>query len=310
MIIFLYGADTFRARQKLNEIVDHYKKIHKSGLNLRFLNLEEENFQDFKDNAQNISMFDEKKLTILKNSSQNKDFQEEFLKNTKYFVDSKDVFVFFEEGNPESNQLFKFLKKKAKAQEFKRLEKSALRVWLKKKFEKYKVRIEPVAIEILIKYVGNDLWQMENEIGKLVSFKKGKTIGEEDIELLVKPKSETDIFETIDAIAARDKRKAIRLLHKHLENGDSPLYLLSMINFQFRNLLVVKDLIEKGKPFYSLQKITNLHPFVIKKSYNQSQRFSLLELKKIYRKIFQVDLNIKKGKLEPQAALDLLVAEI
>ena len=26
MILFLYGPDTYRSRQKLNEIIEHYKK--------------------------------------------------------------------------------------------------------------------------------------------------------------------------------------------------------------------------------------------------------------------------------------------
>jgi DNA polymerase-3 subunit delta len=166
------------------------------------------------------------------------------------------------------------------------------------------------ALNKLAEFVGNDLWQMENEIKKLISFKGGKIIKKEDVEILVKSRIETDIFETIDSLALKNKRKALELIHKHLEKGDSPLYLLSMINFQFRNLLIIKDLIEKGRPYYTFQKITQLHPFVIKKSYSQSQRFSLQELKKIYQKIFQVDLNIKTGKLDPQTALDLFIAEI
>ena len=52
------------------------------------------------------------------------------------------------------------------------------------------------------------------------------------------------------------------------------------------------------------------HPYVIKKTIQQARSFSLSELKKIYQKIFQVDLGIKTGKIEPETALDLFVAEI
>jgi len=272
--------------------------------------LEKEDFQGFKNEAKTISMFDEKKLMVLKHTFLNKDFQEDFLKNSKYFISSDDVFLFFEEGLPENKKFFKFLEKKAKSQEFKILEGIHLKNWVKKEFEKHKARIEVDALNKLAEFVGNDLWQMENEIKKLISFKGGKIIKKEDVEILVKSRIETDIFETIDSLALKNKRKALELIHKHLEKGDSPLYLLSMINFQFRNLLIIKDLIEKGRPYYTFQKITQLHPFVIKKSYSQSQRFSLQELKKIYQKIFQVDLNIKTGKLDPQTALDLFIAEI
>jgi DNA polymerase III delta subunit len=69
-------------------------------------------------------------------------------------------------------------------------------------------------------------------------------------------------------------------------------------------------LIEKNQPYYSILKKTQLNPFVVKKSYQQAQRFNLQELKKIYRKIFQADLDIKTGKTEPETALDLFIAEI
>jgi len=35
---------------------------------------------------------------------------------------------------------------------------------------------------------------------------------------------ENDIFKTIDALASKDKKLALFLLHKHLDNGDNALY--------------------------------------------------------------------------------------
>lgn len=58
---------------------------------------------------------------------------------------------------------------------------------------------------------------MSNEIKKLVSYKNNKIIKLEDIGLLVRSKIETDIFKTIDAIAEKNKKQALNLLHKHLE---------------------------------------------------------------------------------------------
>jgi DNA polymerase-3 subunit delta len=311
MTIFLYGPDTYRSRRKLNEIIEYYKKIHKSGFNLKYFNLNEKSFEDFKDEFQSISMFAEKKLIILEGAFAHQTFKENFLKISKKFVSSKDIILFYEiEEPPKSDSLFKFLKKYAKSQEFKLLEGESFKNWVKKEIENYKVKINPDALEKLTDYVGNNLWQMVNEIGKLVSYKKNKIIEVKDIELLVRPKIEPEIFKTIDAIASKNKKQALELIHKHLEKGDSPLYLLSMINFQFRNLLIIRDLIEKNKSPYTLFKKAKLHPYVIKKSYSQAQKFKINELKKIYQKIFQIDLALKTGKVEPETALDILIAEI
>ena len=311
MIIFLYGPDTYRSRQKLNEIIEHYKKIHKSGLNLRYFDGGSLNFQDFKSEVETISMFREKKLLVLKDIFANKDFQEEFLKQEEKFVNSDNIILIYEKKEISKNDsLFQFLKKNSKSQEFQPLEGQKLKNWVKKEFGKYQAEIDPKALDELINFVGSNLWQMESEIKKLVNYKAGLRIKGEDVELLVRPKIETDIFKTIDAIAEKKKNRALMLLHQHLEKGDAPLYLLAMINFQFRNLLTIKELIEKKLPYYKIINKSNLHPFIVKKSYQQAQKFTLQELKKIYQKIFETDLNIKTGRLDPQTALDLFIAEI
>ncbi len=310
MIIFLYSSDTYRSRQKLNEIINHYKEIHKSGVNLSYLDIEHLNFEDLNNETQQVSMFGEKKLMVLTNVFSNKDFKEKFLKNSKSLLNSEDTILIYEENVPKNDKFLVFLKTKTKSQEFKPLEGESLKNWARKELSTYQAKISPEAETLLINLVGSDLWQLSNEIKKLTDYKNGGRIEKEDIELLVKPVIETDIFDTIDAIALKDKKRAILLLHKHLEKGESPLYLLSMINFQFRNLLIIKDLIEKNEPYYSISKISKLHPFVVKKSYQQAKNFTLQGLKKIYQRIFEVDLSIKTGKVEPETALDLLIAEV
>ncbi|MGB2762364.1 MAG: DNA polymerase III subunit delta [Minisyncoccales bacterium] len=303
MIILIYGPDTYRSRQKLTEIVEHYKKIHQSGLNLKFLDIKEQTFEDFENHFQISSMFQEKKLIILKNAFTNQDFKEKFSKNRKKIKELKDIILFYEEKEIHKNSsLFNLLKKEARCQEFKLLNGLQLKNWIKKEFDGYGTEIEPKALELLIDYVGQDLWRMSNEINKLVNYTRHRTsTAVSDICLLVKPKIETDIFKTIDAIASRDKKTALFLIHKHLDKGDSPLYLFSMIVFQFRNILAVKN---------GLSQITGIHPYVARKSFFQAKKFKLEELKKIYHKLFEADLGIKTGKIEPIIALDLLVAEI
>jgi len=312
MLIFLYGQDTYRLNLKLKEIIQEYKKTHQSGLNLLYLEGENIGFQDFQDQYQQATTFKEKKMVILRNIFQTQDFKEKFIKDIKKLISSEDIILIVEKRDvPANNSLFKALKKKARCQEFKPLEKGQLKHWTKKEFEKHKTQIKPEALERLIEFVGNDLWRLSNEIKKLVSFKqKNSQVQAEDVNVLIRPKIETDIFTTIDCIAQNNKKRAIELLKKHLEKGDSPLYLLSMINFQFRNLLIIRDLIDQNTSFYLISQKANLHPYVVKKSYPLAKKFKLSELKKIYQKIFEVDLNIKTGKIEPETALELLIAQI
>ncbi len=311
MIIFLYGEDSYRAKQKLNDIIEGYKNVHKSGLNLVWFDAKEKSFDDLSASFKMNSMFNEKKLFVMKNVFSNAKFQEDFAKEIKKIKESEDIFVVYENEKIDArNKLFKTLLKEAKSQEFALLSLAQARVWLKKEFAKYGAKIEPSAEDALLTFVGNNLWHLAEEAKKLSHFKNGAVIKRQDVELMVRPKIETDIFKTIDALAARNKKQALDFLYKHLEKGDNPLYVLSMIGYQFRNLLLVKELMQKKMPLPAIAKKSGLHPFVVRKSCALCSQFSQDELKKIYQKIYLADCNIKTGKSAPEAALEMLIAQI
>jgi len=312
MIYFLYGQDSYRAKRKLEEIIDGYKKVHKSGLNLIYIDAKENSFKDFYSNFKITSMFAEKKLIVIKNVFADKKFQEDFLSALSGpALGGENIIIIFENEEPDKRiKLFKSLQKCAKCQEFCCLEPEKLKKWAALEFEKNKVKINADALDLLVSFVKDDLWQMANEINKLSNYKRNGIIKKEDVELLVKPNIENEIFKTIDAIASKDKKLALSLLHKHLDGGEPPLKLLSMIAYQFRNLLIIKELQDAKKPYALVVKKSGLHPFVAQKSYYLCNQFSFEKLKKIYLKIFQIDSDIKTGKIESETALDLLLAEI
>ena len=322
MIILLYGACTYRLNQKLNEIKKLYQQKHKNSLDLKCFDDKASSgtsgqkiiaIEDLKNDFQQSSMFKGKKLFIVKGMFDNKKLKEEFLENVKIFLESEDIILLFQEGKiPSSGALLKFLKrsKNVKICEFKPLEAEKLRSWTRRQFKDSRVDIEPEALKKLIDFVGNNLWRMSNEIKKIISFKGKGSVSIQDIETLIEPKIDADIFKTIDAIALRDKKQALKLIREHLEKGDYPLLILSMINFQFRNIVIIKDMMEKNIPYGDILRKTKLHPFVVRKSCNLARKFSKEELKKIYQDIFKVDFNIKTGKIEPQTALDILIAQI
>jgi len=302
MLLFLHGEDTYQSREKLKEIVGQYQKIHKSGLNLKVFDFEKTDFNDFRDQLRQAAMFKEKKLFILKNAFLKESFKERFLREKDFFLKSDEIIIFFEEKKiPASDRLARFLAKNGKSQEFNLLSGVALRKWLANQFQNCSAKFEDGVLERLIMSAGNDLWLLSNEVKKLAYYRRGEIIREKDVVLLVKPRLEAEIFKTIDALAERERARCLNLIEKHLAKGDSPLYLLSMIAFEFRNLLLAKtnSRFKKGTS-----------PFVIKKSILLAKKFSLEELREIYQKIFRTDLEIKRGRLKPEEGIRFLVTEI
>ena len=298
MIILLHGKDTYRMKKKLREIMDEHKEKHKSGLNLRYLEGKNVSLDDLRNEILGISMFKEKKLIVVSDLFSNSKLKEELLEKGKAFIDSENVLLLSEgEAVPAKDKLLAFLEKEGKVQDFEPLSGAKLRAWVVKEVEEKGGKIDEGALGLLIEYVGDDLWRMENEIGKLVNY--SKEIKEGDVKEMVRPDYETNIFDTIDAIAVRDKKKAVELLKEHLEKGDSVLYLLAMIASQIRNIISAKS-----------GSVAGMHPFVQRKASYQAKNFSMEDLKRIYSRITDLDFEIKVGKMDQDIALDVLISEI
>lgn len=315
MLYFLYGPDSYRSRQKLNEIIDSYKKIHKSGLNFYIIDACENDFEELKIIIESFSMFREKKLVVLKELFLNKVFlkkTEDYLKKNDFSKDIDIMIVIYEKEIDKKSPLFIFLKKAAKTQEFSNLSGMHLKKWFGDELKNRGLDFESEAAEKFLIYTGNDLWHISNELAKIANFKKNQKINEKDIDILVRSKSESDIFQIIDVLSSKNKKSALNLLSRYFDSGDDPLYLLAMIEYQFRNLLKIKSNTENMKIFQvnDLAKKLGMHPYVARKSFEQAKKFDLPSLKKIYEKLFELDFKIKSGQIEPVLGIQMLTLEI
>ncbi|MDR3558927.1 MAG: DNA polymerase III subunit delta [Candidatus Pacebacteria bacterium] len=321
MIIFLYGDDRFRSHQKLLEIKQKYLESDKSGSGLsRF------DFSEGTEARKIINVFSTpnllapKRLVIIKRmilaapETEKEKMREYFKKNGEKLAKDNDLVVsFWEDGSPKkADKLFKILEKISKSQEYVKLFGAKLDQWILKRIKELdeKSNISKAALERLIAYCGGDSLVLNSEIEKLVNYASGEMIGEKDVELLVRANVDSNIFATVDALGANNKKEALKLLHRHLEKGDDPFYLMSMFVYQFRNLLKIADLKEQGMPEYEIVKNSKLHPFVVKKSLGQLCNYSFARLKKIYAALSDIDAKVKIGKIDMKLALDKFVAEL
>lgn len=185
----------------------------------------------------------------------------------------------------------------------------SLERWIQDRAGKKGAEIAPRAAHELASFVGNNLRLLDRELEKLAVYVGDRgAIGVEDVRRLVPYVHEANIFEMTDALGRRDGPRASRLLHLMLDDGNDPLYLLGMIVRQFRIMIQVKDLAERGVHPNDIPARLDMKPFVARKGLDQAARFSMSQLETIYRRLWETDLAIKTGQTEPGLALDLLVA--
>jgi DNA polymerase-3 subunit delta len=217
---------------------------------------------------------------------------------------------------PGKNKLTEFLKKADQVEEFSFLKSNEVKDWIKQKTQEKsggRLEISAGAVNYLEFNYGKDLWKLNGELEKLVNYKlkNGDKITEDDLNLFCEKSVEVKIFDFIDAIGERNKRKAIELLGFLLENKEDAFYVFSMVVYQLRNIAKVDYFKRKGVfDQAKIAKETGLHPYVVKKTFFGLKNFKTSEIKSIYEACYRLDFSVKTGKMEIRDALKDLIFKI
>jgi DNA polymerase III subunit delta len=218
------------------------------------------------------------------------------------------LIVLAEEMLEASNPLVKAAEKYGKALQSTLPKGAALENWITKRAKSLNVTITKDATSLLANFIGNNLRLLANELDKLATYVgAGSTISADHIRQLSAQVQEARIFDLTDALSQRNRKQALNILHDLLADGEPPLKLISTITSQVRSLLLVKELSQKGMRTAQIASTLGMAPFIVDKAYRQVGKFSMSQLEGIYRQLMATDAALKRSRLAPEMALDLLV---
>ena len=210
----------------------------------------------------------------------------------------------------------KFLRDKTAAVEFTRLDDRQLSEMARGKINDAGAEIDQAALTQLIALVGQDVRRLTNEINKLAAAAMpGKKITPELIAALVPNSRELTNFELTDHLVAGRRAQALSTLQKILDDGAEPLALMGLISYNYRRLLMAKDLMSRGA---DLREVAN----VAKLRYNDQEPFlaaarraDMHSLTHAIKRLADVDLAIKtslggSGPVAARLQIEMLVCEL
>ncbi|MBN1937851.1 MAG: DNA polymerase III subunit delta [Anaerolineae bacterium] len=187
----------------------------------------------------------------------------------------------------------------------------ALAQWIRRRVDAVGGSISAGAVNALSVFVGNNLYQLDQEIAKLTAYAGGEwPIDEKDVQLLTPHAREGNIFEMVDALGRQDGRTASQIYHQLLDMGEHPLMLLTMIVRQFRLMIQIKELAPQLLTPEAIARELGQNPYPVKKILQQSRNFTMPQLRAIYHRLLEIDVEIKTGQTEATLALDVLIAEL
>jgi DNA polymerase-3 subunit delta len=208
------------------------------------------------------------------------------------------------------NVLFKQINSSAEIREPPSLRGESLGNWIRKRITEGGGSASHGTINLLEKLVGNDLWNMGNEIDKLVTFSNGRLITEDDVRQVTSYTREANIFALVDAILDRNGKEAQQMLHRLLQDGAAPSYILSMITRQLRLITMVKECGSDMSHQQIMDRLNIRQDWQFKILARQSKSYTMNRISRAYHKILETDLAMKTGKCNEDVATDLLVIDL
>ena len=301
MILFFWGPNSFAARQKIREMVDAY--ITKNGdTGLERIDGSTVDDQRLASSLTAAPFLADSRLVIVENLGQNKKVSDQMGKLIDLIPEST-VAVFFDSEVDQRTSYFKTMNKKSQVVKFDNLPLPKLEAWAKSEFEKLDSKIDQPAIKKLVEITGDDQWRLSNEIQKLANF--GESIGVKEVEELVVESPSETIFELVDATASGKLKEALSMYHGLLEQQINEHYILTMLIWQLRNLVMAKfaGTITPDE----LAKKAGMSPFVASKVMAKRGNYSEETLKNAFLKAVETDYLIKSGQGESEVMVEQLI---
>lgn len=184
--------------------------------------------------------------------------------------------------------------------------------WVENYLRSKKLEIENEAIKLLQAQVGNSLLNLVNELEKiLINIHPRTKISVEDVQTVTSISKQFNIFELCNAVGEKNFARAIEILNRLLEQGESSTGMIIQLTRHFVNLIRINENIRKGQRSASeLMKVTGLGYYFINDMIKQSKNFTVDQYRKTFNYLAEADLYLKTSYQKPDLVMELLLYKL
>jgi DNA polymerase-3 subunit delta len=196
-------------------------------------------------------------------------------------------------------------------------EEDAMR-WIAATASETGARMDPDAARELADALSADMLLISSELEKLLLYTLGRgriTLG--DVETMVLGAKQRSLYELTDAISARDRARALELLHGLLNSSDAgedaAIGHLYMLARTFRQMLVIleKNVRDSRAIWQALWQGFRMPPFAADDLIRQARRYkSRRELTRALRLVARADMELRSSPPDKRLVLERLVYEL
>ncbi|OGP03544.1 MAG: DNA polymerase III subunit delta [Deltaproteobacteria bacterium GWA2_38_16] len=300
-VYFLIDETQFFSKHLILEVKKKFlKKV--TSENCRTFSSETISLETLEEEINAISLFTPQKLFIFTDADR-------MLKNTALWFSElfkkeiKEYCFVFVASKKSSHALSRFCEKEECLFEFKKPYESQVGHWIEWIGKYYQKTISPVASVLLQEKAGGDLLVLESEIEKLsIYVGDQKNITEEDVKDLLYETRTHSIFELLDYLGNRKKDKTLIVLYKMLEEGESEIFIFTMVLRYLRNLWKAVEW-KSQKSDVEVQKLLGIHPFFWNEFRKQRDQALKLPFERYWEKALETDHLLKSVNINKKDIL-------
>lgn len=302
----LYGEETYLKRQYKQRLRDALIPQGDT-MNLSSYQGKGIDVKPLIDFAETLPFFADYRLILIEDSGFFKN-AEPLLADYLPTAPSSTVFLFVESEVDKRNRLYKTVKDLGRVVEMKPQTEATLERWVLGTLKKEGKQITKPTLELFFSKTGLDMEIISQELEKLLSYCLEKdTITPEDVNAVCISQTPDQIFQMINAIANKQTKQAIALYYDLLLLREAPLRILALLVRQFRILLRIKDLQQLGYSNNTIFQKAGMPAFAARQCLQQTQKFTMEDLKAALEACAQTEEDIKTGKIAGQLGVELLI---
>ena len=309
-LYFIYGEEEFLADRAVARLVEKLVAPDFKDFNFTVLYGKECKAEQILDNAMTLPMFAERRVILVKRAEE---LQAEQLEQLIPYLKSPSpdtCLVFHGSKIDQRRKFFLELKKTDYLVEYKKLKEEQLPRFVQAEAELAGKRIEAAATDLLVYYTGNSLRELVSQIEKLAVYSgKRGVITIDDVRSMASDTKIDTAFELADALGNRNLDRAVRQMQTIVRDADALFPLVGALARHFRQLTMLKELLDDKVPQDEISKRLKINPYFLKGMLQQAKRFRMVEFRKIFTLLHDLDVGLKSGG-RGEALLEMLIYEV
>ncbi len=307
-VYLLYGEEAYLKKQ-YKEKLRNAMLSPDDTMNYAYYEGKGINVNEVIDLAETLPFFAERRLIIMEETGLFKSASSELADYLKEMPETTSM-IFIETEVDKRNKLYKAVQSKGRVVELGRQDEATLIRWVASGIKREGKNVSESTVRHLLAKVGTDMENIQKELEKLFCYTMDKdSITTEDVEAICTTQITNQIFDMVNAVADKHQKKALQYYYDLLALKEPPMRILFLLARQFKQLLEVKDMEQKGYGRKEIAEKLSINPFAVGKYQVQAKAFQAKELRSIIEDAVETEECVKTGKLTDTLGVELFIVK-